>query len=510
MAETLESDPLAAPEPDGSPPPARRRPVWRRAATGRASLGLAIGAASIGLALAYLLKQPCTTNGWANNFQYRHLCYNDIQPLFYIRGISSGQIPYKNVFVEYPVLIGSFMYVVGRLLALLVNLHLAAAYRDPQYFNLTALLLAPCSLAITFLLRPRVSRGRLLLWAIGTPTILYSFLNWDLLAAVALVAGVVLAEKRRWLWAGVALGLGASAKLYPGFLMPCVLLGAWSLKDRLGAVRAALGFGAAAVVANVPWMLVAWKGWMGIWKFQAGRYPDYGTTWYWLAHILSTFHPSAYWSTNIGGWGSFVGNAGGVAFGVLSLLILYAGWRRRDSNGEYPVIPTGLAILATFLVVSKVNSPQYAIWVLPLLTLVDIPWWEIGLYLFGDLVLFVSGFYWFTDPNFTTLGPSGWSTLFEYAVFFRAVMLAVIALTAVGLGRRLLPAAEPATGPSEHPSSGTSLPTVPGPGDGADADGADAVGAGGLGAAAGGARGAGAGGESPAAAADAEPELAGP
>ncbi|MGH2718328.1 MAG: glycosyltransferase 87 family protein [Actinomycetota bacterium] len=455
MAETLESDPPATPEPGGPPPRATRRPVWRRAPVGPASIALTIGAAGVGLGLAYVMKAPCTTNGWANGFQYRHLCYNDIQPLFYLRGVSSGQIPYKNVTVEYPVLIGSFMYVAGRLLALLVNLHLVASYRDPQYFNLTALLLMPCSIVVTFLLRPRVTRGRLLLWAIGTPTILYSFLNWDLLAVVALVAGIVFLEKRQWLWAGVALGLGASAKLYPGFLMPCVILAAWSLKDKRGAVRSVVGFVAAAAAANVPWMLVTWKGWLGIWKFQAGRYPDFGTIWYWLAHIVNSYHPAAYWETNIGGWGEFIGNAGGLTFGLLSLLILFAGWRRRDDTGAYPAVPCGLAILATFLVVSKVNSPQYAIWVLPFLALVDIPWWEIILYLISDLVLFTSGFYWFTEQTFSTGAPSGWSTLFEYAVFLRALMLAAIALSAVGIGRRLLPATDPATGPPETGGGGT-------------------------------------------------------
>lgn len=454
MAETLATEPPASPEPEGPPAPPARKPVWRRSPAGTASLGLAIGAAAVGLALAYLLKEPCTTNGWANNFQYRHLCYNDIQPLFYVRGISKGLIPYKNVTVEYPVLIGSFMYVAGRLLALLVHLHLAADYRDQQYFNLTALLLAPCSVAVTLLLRPRVTRGRLLLWAVGTPTILYSFLNWDLLAVISLVAAFVFIEKRQWLWAGVALGIGASAKLYPGFLMPCVVLGAWSLKDKRGAVRSVAGFVGAAAVANVPWMVVTFKGWMGIWKFQAGRYPDFGTVWYWVAHIANTYHAEAFWQSDIGGWGSFIGDAGGVAFGVLSLLILYAGWRRRDLDGEFPIIPAGLAILATFLVVSKVNSPQYAIWVLPFLVLVDIPWWEVMIYLIGDLVLFTSGFYWFTDANFP--GASGWSTLFEDSVFLRATMLAIIAITAVQFGRRLLPSATPATGPPSGPPPGPS------------------------------------------------------
>jgi hypothetical protein len=427
--------------PTGAPPPGTRPPAWRRSPAGPASLGLAIGASVLGIVAAYLMKQPCTTHGWANFFQYRHLCYNDIQPLFYVRKVyPSGAIPYKDVTVEYPVLIGSFMYVAGRLLAFLVKVHLAGGYSDPQYFNLTAILLAPCSLAVALLLRPRVTRGRLLLWALGTPTILYSFLNWDLLAVVALVAGLVLVERRRWGWAGVALGLGASAKLYPGFLLPCAFLAAWSLDDRRGAWRAVTGFIGAAAACNVPWMLVTFKGWMEIWKFQAGRYPDFGTMWYWIAHLANDMHPSAYWFTNIGGWGSFIGDAGGVAFGVISLAVLWVGWLRRDADGGYPVGPTGLAILASFLVVSKVNSPQYAIWVLPLLALVDIPWWQVAVYLAADLTLFSSGFYWFTEMN--NAGTPGWERLFEISVFVRAGILAVIAVMAATRSRRLLPETE--------------------------------------------------------------------
>ena len=209
-------------------PPSRRpsRPPGRPGPP--APLGLAIGATAIGLALAYLLKEPCTTHGWANFFQYRHLCYNDIQPLFHARGVDRALVPYRDIQVEYPVLIGAFMYVTGRLLSLLVHLGVASSYNDPAYFQLSALALAPFSLAVTLLLRRRVRARRLMIWAIGTPTLLYSFLNWDLLAVAAMVWGLVEVERRRWGLAGLALALGTSAKLFPASSFPAPSWRRWA------------------------------------------------------------------------------------------------------------------------------------------------------------------------------------------------------------------------------------------------------------------------------------------
>lgn len=418
----------------------------------QASVAFALMAAAVGLLAAYILKQPCLTHGWANFFQYRHLCYNDVQPLFYGRKVNIGAVPYKDVTVEYPVLIGSFMYGVGRLLALLVKLNVATTYSDPQYFELTAALLVPCSVAITLLLRPRVTRARLLLWAIGTPTVLYSFLNWDLLAAVCLVWGLVAAERKSWGWAGIALGLGASAKLYPGFALPAAFLAVLSLGDRTGARKLVGGFLGTAAAANVPWMLATFSGWMGIWKFQAGRYPDFGTIWYWIARAAGHLSPSAFWDTAAGGWGGFIGLAGMAGFALGSLMLVWIGWRRREEPDGYPVAAVTLGILALFLVLSKVNSPQYALWIAPLLVLLDVPWWQIGFYLASDLVLFVSGFYWFTVPTFP--GPSGWQHLFILAVFARALALALFVLGSAGRAKALRPGEPP-------PSPGQPSPMGP-------------------------------------------------
>ena len=149
-------------------------------------------------------------------------------------------------------------------------------------FQITALLLWPFSFAVTLLLRPRVTAGRLMLWAIGTPTIFYTFLNWDILAVAPMVWGLVEVEKRRWGWAGFAFALGASAKLFPAFVLPGAFLGALAAGDRKGAVRLVSGFGLGALGANVPWMIASFSGWMGVWKFHVNRFPDLGTVWYWL------------------------------------------------------------------------------------------------------------------------------------------------------------------------------------------------------------------------------------
>jgi hypothetical protein len=100
------------------------------------------------------------------------------------------------------------------------------------------------------------------------------------------------------------------------------------------------------------------------------------------------------------------------------------------------VAATGLAIIAAFLILSKVHSPQYALWVAPLLAMLDVPWWQVFGYMGADLLLFVSAFYWFTELSAPT---PGWEKLFVVAVFARAGALLTISVTAMKRARRLLP-----------------------------------------------------------------------
>ena len=66
--------------------------------------------------LVLMLRQlPCQLGASV----YKAMCYSDIGPLFYARGLSEGRVPFVNADVEYPVLTGAIMEVSRRITLLL-------------------------------------------------------------------------------------------------------------------------------------------------------------------------------------------------------------------------------------------------------------------------------------------------------------------------------------------------------------------------------------------------------
>jgi uncharacterized membrane protein len=421
-----------------------------------------IAVTAVGLLISYAIKSQCAFNLWADNFQYRNLCYNDIQPLFIYRGVSDGLIPYIDARYEYPVLTGIFMDLVGRILRGLEGFGVANI--NENYLQLTTLALAPFGFVVSIALRRKVSLERFLIWGIGTPLILYAFHNWDLIAVALATVAIVAFEDRENEVSGGAFAAGASAKLYPAFLLPGALLHRWAEGNRRGAIRMGVAFVLVFLVLNLPWIPLSSgvppvfdreevveiareaeirdpesNGWMGIWTFHAARYPDFGTVWYWIAHHGRVLAPSDFWRIPQGeqssGYRDFVSIASLLIFAFGCLFFLRVGWLRRNEPGGYPVLATGLGIVAVFLLVSKVHSPQYALWLVPLLALLDVPWRYVIGYLVTDAAVFVSGFYYFTVMEFPA--PT-WQGIFEVAVLGRAMALALLAVSAV-TAKRLVP-----------------------------------------------------------------------
>ncbi len=77
--------------------------------------------------------------------------------------------------------------------------------------------------------------------------------------------------------------------------------------------------------------------------------------------------------------------------------VLVAGWSRGARDRSYPVLQTCAALLAIFLLWSKVHSPQYALWILPFFVLVKVHplWW--AAYSLIDSIFYVGIFRWFYD-----------------------------------------------------------------------------------------------------------------
>jgi len=415
--------------------------------------------AAAGLVAAFAMKYQCVVHGWSDHYQYTHLCYNEIQALFGVRGIQAGLLPYRDTAFEYPVLTGMFMDLAGRILRGLVRLGVIARNDDSGYLLVSSLMLAPFSLAVTMMLRPRVSAGRLALWAVGLPTILYTFHNWDVLAVWGSAWGLMAYERDRRATAGAALAAGATAKLYSAFLAPGAVLGRWAEGDRKGSLRIVAGFVAVYAALNVPWIVIsagapaaapgefpgvdlrdpAVNGWLAVWLFHADRYPDYWTIWYWIGEHSARIRSNPWWG---GSFTGFVSLSSFASFAAGSVYMLWRGWTRRGEPQGYPVAAVGLGVVVAFLITSKVYSPQYALWAVPLLAMLSIPYRYVIGYFAAELAVLVSGFRWFTqidDPE------AGWKRALEVSVWSRAAVLGLLFWQATKAVREL---PQGAAGPS--------------------------------------------------------------
>ena len=379
---------------------------------GAAGLLLVVLLTGLTLLLGYANKARCLGPGYDSagrsqpdygTRQNRDVCYSDIQYLWIGRDIDEHVFPYVDGgitpegqlyggTVEYPVLTGVLIWA-GAL----------GASTDAGFLLGSALLLAPFGLLTGWMLG-RLARWRALLWALGPPLVLYAFHNWDLPAVAAAVGAVFVLHGTRWSFttrstvAAVLLGLGFALKLYPGaFLLPLALyvLTQERRPDWRGALRVCAAGVATAVLVNLPFVLVGYRGWLASFTFQQLRAVDISTNsvWYWgLRPVME----------DLGAGDDFA-----PLVDVLSPLLVLAsfalaaglGWWRFRRTGVYPWLGVSAAMLCGFLLLHKVHSPQYTLWLLPFFVLLRLRWGWVAAYLAADLLMGIGIFRWFYALN---------------------------------------------------------------------------------------------------------------
>jgi uncharacterized membrane protein len=327
----------------------------------------------IPLGFGYAVKSPCQNGVWEHGLQYTHMCYSDVIPLYYSEDLNAGAVPYRDHPVEYPVLTGAFMGAANALARRYDAAfpaggnHLLPGFPPVQtYFVLTSILLAFCMLAITW---TTAATARRRMWdaamvALAPLLVVHAFTNWDLMA-IALAGGALLAwSRQRPVLAGVLLGLGAAAKLYPAlFLIPLLAL---CLRTRK--LTAFWWTAGAAVVAwaavNLPVASAYRDSWTVFFGRNADRAADFDSFWYlvsWLGHRRANTPPGPVQVTPAA--------ATLVFFGLAAVFALAFYARRR------PRLPQVLFLtVAVFLLANKVWSPQDSLWLVPLAVLARPSW----------------------------------------------------------------------------------------------------------------------------------------
>jgi uncharacterized membrane protein len=314
-------------------------------------------ASLLGGALGSVAKAACRAGAWNVGVeQYQAHCYTDIYPLYFGERLARGQVPYFDHHVEYPVVMGAVMQA-----ASWVSGPADTSAAGREFYDVTVGLLAACLVAgvlATAYCAGRSRRWTALLVALSPALILAAFINWDLIAMALTMAALAAWAARRPVLAGVLLGLAVATKFYPVIcLLPLFVL--CLRAGRLRPFWVTAGSAAAAWLAvNLPVALAAPAGWETFYLFNAKRGADWGSIWY--------FFQTEHWPV-VGGLSlpgiNLVSAALFLAACIAVAALALAAPRR-------PRLPQ-LLFLATaaFLLTNKVWSPQYVVWLVPLVVL---------------------------------------------------------------------------------------------------------------------------------------------
>jgi len=270
--------------------------------------------------------------------------------LDYGRSMRDGLVPYRDFAVEYPP---------GAL-----PVFVLPTWLHGDYATSFAWLMALCGVllvAVVASLRPAaafyVALGPLLVGSL----ILSRFDLWPTLLATASLALFV---RGRHLSGWALLGAAVAAKLWPLVLVPLALV--WSI--RRGRPFARLAGAAVVLAVALPFVVVSPGGLWDSISGQASRPLQVESL---GAAILTTFsHPvvgTSHGSQNILGQHTLAS-----AFSVLQLLALAALWIAfaRGPATSDRLLRYAAACTCAFIVFGKVLSPQYLVWLLPLVPLV--------------------------------------------------------------------------------------------------------------------------------------------
>jgi uncharacterized membrane protein len=378
--------------------------------------------AALTMALGMVQKSGCYQKTWFfAPHQYTHMCYSDLPYLYTGRGLAELDWPYSNDpqvrqrydVMEYPVGISYFAYGAAWVT------HWASGSPDVEprkkmpagdlagdhqvqkevrgFVIVNGLVFAALALLSAWLLAG-VNRRRPWDAAIfaASPTLaLTALINWDMLSVVLVAAALFTWARGRPLATGVLIGLGTATKLYPlfllgGILVICIRERRW--RELWGVVLA----GAATwLLFNAPAYETGPNQWHVFWSFNQQRGPDLGSIWLVIsqsANATITAHTVNLWSWAIfGGWCVAVFVIGMAAPATPRLAQL------------------GYLVVVGFLLINKVYSPQYVLWLLPLAALAR-PRWRDQLIWQATEVIYFASVWWYlagdlapgrgSDPGF--------------------------------------------------------------------------------------------------------------
>ncbi len=341
-----------------------------------------------------------------------------------------GRVPYRDFFVEYP----------PGAIPLFATPSLAPGGAYDAIFKvlMTLCCLGSILLVAVVLERSGASRRRVAASAVFLalspialgPVSLNTYDAWPAFLTVAAVAALV---TRRGPLALALLGVAAAAKLYAVLLVPVALVWLWREHGPRVAARAVAAFAAAAGVLVGPWLVLSPGGVWDSLHSQVGRglhTESLGASVLMAADRLGVYDATVVSTAPAVSRDLAGGLAHGIAAGTSALAVAAAVLpalvllRRRGSPGL--AFATGVA---GFLAFTKVLSPQYTVWLIPL-----VPFGGVAAAVLLLVALVLGQTWYFHYHSLWAIGPQVWTLVAR-----NLVLLALFAVLTAELAGRPVP-----------------------------------------------------------------------
>jgi uncharacterized membrane protein len=285
----------------------------------------------------------CEGNGWATPAQYIHACYSDIPALYGERDLDKDQWSYSSTTdaVEYPVLTGTVMWI----FALATP---AGENEIRNYYRINIAFLAALFIliaVIVYRIRPEFAY----LTTLAPAAIGSLYINWDLWAIISMMLSIYWFDRKKYKHSAIAIGISISTKFLPVFLLLPIVLILW----RRNEVKELIRYIAIAVLAfaaiNLPVLLTTPEGWLRFYELNFDRGQDWGSLWYALSSL-----------------GVNLGNTNFFAILALFVSVLFVSLLIFSTKNVLTLADVSFIVLALVMIASKVYSPQYILWLVPL------------------------------------------------------------------------------------------------------------------------------------------------
>jgi len=274
--------------------------------------------------------------------------------IYYEHGqwFADGKVPYRDVFSEYPQ-VPTYFFALPSILT-----SVGAPDGDGGYENYSAafsLLMLTLLVASVVLLQEMLPAHRTLAYLMLLPAPLYfTFNRFDILPAFLVLVALRLLQNGREVPAAVMLAVGALAKWYPALFLPAFLLHVHRRHGRLS-WQMVLAFGVTCVLIVAPTLLAGGlDAFLVPYRFHQARELVTGSLPL-LVHDTVVFVAGASPDGSLFRLCFVILQFVGVPLGVLS---------RLDTFED--VLRACLLAVIPFILFSRVASPQWILWILPL------------------------------------------------------------------------------------------------------------------------------------------------